>query len=86
MRIFRLLSGAALAALAGCASGAKADDGPTAECPVCVCNHDEGCRVVHLEAGTPHREWDGRNWYFCSDECRKAFEKEPEKYAKRAGR
>ncbi|MCE9582577.1 MAG: YHS domain-containing protein [Planctomycetes bacterium] len=85
LKTLRLLSLAALLFAAGCASTQR-HDGPTAECPVCVCNHDEECRVVDIKTDTPQTEWDGRTWYFCSDECREAFRKEPEKYAKRAGR
>lgn len=82
------LSGLALLAAiaAGCSSGPAHPEGPTAECMVCVRNHDEQCRVVHIQDDTPHCEWDGRTWYFCSEECREAFLKQPETYAKRLAR
>lgn len=82
---FLRLSGLALIAAiaAGCSSGPSPHDGPTAECMVCVSNHDEQCRLVHIKDDTPRCNWDGRAWHFCSEECREAFLKEPEKYAKR---
>jgi YHS domain-containing protein len=35
-----------------------------------------------VDKDTPHAGYNGKTYYFCSDECKHAFEKHPEKYAK----
>ncbi len=41
--------------------------------PVC-------CMKVNSTPGTPSFTYKFRTYYFCAENCRKAFEKDPEKY------
>jgi YHS domain-containing protein len=68
-------------ALGACAS--SADLRPVAEDPVCLANGDLGCVRVRVDEWTPKSVWKGRTYYFCAEHCRRAFEKEPEKYARK---
>jgi len=80
-----------LAGVAGCASGngqASAGNGPAmmsnhAECAVCKKNADLACVDVAVDDKTPRTEYQGKTYYFCSDDCRKDFAKNPAKYAAR---
>ncbi len=76
----------ALAALlAGCATPpAKDDPRPVAKDPVCLYRRDLGCIDVRVDADTPRSEYGGKTWFFCSPDCKAAFDREPAKYA-RAG-
>jgi hypothetical protein len=65
--------------LVGCASSAPSTQ-PHAECLVCKYNADLACVDVAVDGRTPHCMCDGKTYYFCSDECRRAFEKNPQKY------
>jgi YHS domain-containing protein len=72
-----------LLGIGGCASEhSKAADPsqPHAECLVCKRNADLACVDVAVDAQTPHVDHDGQTYYFCSEECKKAFEKNPAKY------
>ena len=51
-----------------------------AECLVCKHNADLACVDVTVDAKTPRCVCEARTYYFCSDECRRAFEKNPAKY------
>jgi len=51
-----------------------------ANCPVCVENADLACVCVKIGDETPSVEWDGRTWYFCSEECKAAFLANPKHY------
>ena len=62
------------------ASAAPATTQPHAECLVCKHNADLACVDVAVDSKTPTCVCDGRTYYFCSDECRRAFEKNPAKY------
>ena len=53
-----------------------------AECLVCKKNADLACIDVDVNAKTPFADYNGRRYYFCSDECRSDFVKNPAKYAK----
>ena len=44
------------------------------KCPVCGMNVDE--------RNAPSAQFQGTTYYFCSEECRQQFLKEPKKYAK----
>ena len=61
---------------------ASADQPKHAECLVCKMNVDLACVDVDVEKSTPRVEYNGKTYYFCSDECKAKFEKNPEKYAK----
>jgi len=80
-----------LTLLVGCASspstsnnvvsaGGGATTQPHAECLVCKYNADLACVDVSVDSKTPHCACNGKTYYFCSDECRNAFEKNPAKY------
>jgi YHS domain-containing protein len=76
------------ALLAGCATGpdqrsAAASTQPHAECLVCKANADLACIDVPVDGGTPSYAYNGKTYYFCSNECRKTFAKNPAKYAGR---
>ena len=76
----KALLAAALAALlvAGCASVPDRDPASgCANCPVCLHQADLACVCVKVGPNTPSCEWNGRTWYFCSEECRKAFLSDP---------
>ena len=75
--------GVALACVVGCATERPADPRPLAECPVCRVNADLACLNVHVDGATPHAEYEGKTYYFCSEDCRVLFEKEPRKYVGR---
>lgn len=51
-----------------------------ARCPVCLHNRDLGCVDVDVTSETPRAEYGDRTFHFCSDECRREFERAPEKY------
>jgi YHS domain-containing protein len=75
------LSVLAAAILSGCAAeGPATDPAPTAECPVCRENGDLACLKVKIRESTPRLEYQGRTYYFCSDECLAEFQKNPAKY------
>ena len=74
----------ALAALAGGCATSSPDSaggtGPVATCYVCKHNNDLACVRVHVKEGTPSCVCGGEKYYFCSEECRVAFEKAPARY------
>ena len=80
-----------LAAVGGCAShDDQASQGAAArplamsnhaECTVCKKNADLACVDVAVDDKTPREQYQGRTYYFCSDDCRKDFDKNPSKYA-----
>jgi YHS domain-containing protein len=51
-----------------------------AECLVCKYNADLACVDVAVDSNTPRCTCEGKTYYFCSDDCRHAFEKNPAKY------
>lgn len=67
---------------AGCAtsSSESAKKGPTETCHVCRYNNDLSCVCVNVKDSTPRTSYQGTNYFFCSDDCRKDFEKKPAKY------
>ena len=43
--------------------------------------HDPVCGMdVTYESAQARSEYDGQTYYFCSIECKEAFDREPEKY------
>ena len=77
---------------AGCASPNGAGSPTTApastsaaghaECLVCKENADLACVDLTVDKDTPHTQYNGKTYYFCSNECKHDFEKHPEQYAK----
>ena len=51
-----------------------------AQCLVCKYNADLACVDVKVEKDTPSYLYNGTTYYFCSEICKKRFEKEPAKY------
>ena len=47
--------------------------------PVCGMRVDE--RIPEVRAVYQRAEYEGKTYYFCSERCRAAFEKQPERYA-----
>jgi YHS domain-containing protein len=38
-----------------------------------------------VKADTPRAEWNGRTWYFCSEECRAKFLADPNHFSPTRG-
>ena len=51
-----------------------------ANCPVCLHEADLGCVCVKIEKDTPRVEWNGKIWYFCSEQCKQAFLSHPNRF------
>ena len=64
-------------------SPSRPDTRPTAQCCVCRCNNDLGCLIVHIDDKTPRSTYRDKVYYFCSEDCKAAFDKSPEPYLKR---
>jgi YHS domain-containing protein len=92
MRLTPLVMFATLGMMAGCASAPSspvamstepaAHKAAHAECLVCKKNADMACVDVDLDAKTPFTDYNGKRYYFCSDDCRSEFQKDPAKFAK----
>ncbi len=81
--VFSLVGLFMLMFIAGCAadgSTAAAAAGPHAQCLVCKKNADLACVDVSVSSKTPTYMYNGASYYFCSDECREKFEKNPQSY------
>ncbi len=78
---------ASLGFTTGCATGPHTAAAPGAKvkcigcCTVCKCNADLACVEVKVDDKTPQCVYKGVTYYFCSDQCRKDFEKDPAKYS-----
>jgi YHS domain-containing protein len=77
--------GLLLAMLTGCAMTAASDPRPIADDPVCLRNGDMACVRVRVDDRTPRAVYGGKTYYFCTDECRLSFEKNPTRYVPAAG-
>ena len=83
LRMSCLASLTLLALLAGCASPSGAvvsTPGGGEICQVCRYNRDLACVCVKVDESTPRAEYQGTTYYFCSEDCRAAFLKKPQKY------
>jgi len=72
-----------VASMTGCSSAqhvSAPSDGVTARCPVCEQRADLACLNVKVTDQTPRSDWQGKRYYFCSEECKVAFDKNPAKY------
>jgi hypothetical protein len=54
-----------------------------AQCLVCKSEGDLACVDVTVRADTPRTVFHGTTYYFCSEQCRTDFEKDPQKYLPR---
>ncbi len=83
-----VISGLLAGILGGCAANqsATASAKSTAacavhsECLVCKKNADLACVDVDVDGKTPFLDFSGKRYYFCSDECRAEFQKNPAKF------
>lgn len=67
--------------LPGCSTVPEARlEANEATCHVCRYNNDLACVCVRVAEGTPRTEYNGQPYYFCSEDCRSAFCKKPQKY------
>lgn len=71
--------------LTGCAAGGAnhsvSDGAPHTECLVCKKNADLACLNIKVTDQTPRSIYNGQTYYFCSPECKTAFDQQPSKYA-----
>ena len=84
LNLFALM--ATLCFVAGCATPSNDiahNSGATATCHVCRYNNDLACVDIRVKDTTPRAEYQGTTYCFCSDDCRTAFLKKPEKYLPR---
>ena len=51
-----------------------------AECLVCKKNADLACVDVDVDKKTPSYVYNGHTYYFCSNECKNEFARNPQKY------
>jgi YHS domain-containing protein len=68
--------------MAGCASLPPVPPAGATEqqCPVCRDRRDFDCLVVDKSPRTPHADYAGRTHYFCSENCRTEFQRNPSRY------
>ncbi len=64
----------------GIACSSAPDPRPVAQDPVCLHNGDLGCINVRVDEATPRSTHQGKTYYFCTENCRKVFEKAPGQY------
>ncbi|HEY7118035.1 MAG TPA: YHS domain-containing protein [Tepidisphaeraceae bacterium] len=64
-------------ALASSSSGGAAAH---AQCLVCKYENDLACVDLDVDKDTPRATVDGKEYYFCSQSCKKQFLKDPAKY------
>jgi YHS domain-containing protein len=87
--VLLLLAAAATLTSLGCAAAtppqsASASGGkPHAECLVCKHENDLACVDIEVDQNTPHATINGRDYYFCSDACKRECQKHPERYVAR---
>lgn len=83
MKTFCVLIAIAAAFFTGCASPST-DTSEAAQstntCYVCQYNNDLACVRIKVKDNTPRTEYAGKTYYFCSEDCLKAFEKKSAKY------
>lgn len=75
--------------ITGCAaprSATTADARPMVTCYVCDYNNDLGCVCFRLKESTPRLTFEGKEYFFCGDDCYEAFQRKPAKYASSNGR
>jgi YHS domain-containing protein len=69
---------------AGCAADPVATGAERhEECLPCKARADLGCVDVIVDEKTPHTVYLGRTYYFCSEDCKREFLKQPAKFAQK---
>ena len=58
----------------------SAIDASHAQCLVCKHNADLACVDLAVTKDTPRYEYNGQTYYFCSNDCRSEFVRNPTKY------
>jgi YHS domain-containing protein len=85
MRLAIIMCCLSMIGMGGCAATATTPAAQSnqvhAECTVCKANADLACVDVPVDQTTPSYVYNGKTYYFCSDECRSTFAKHPDKYA-----
>ena len=81
-RLLQAILAAATITLAGCASRPQAAGGSAdyATCHVCEHNNDLACVRFRKKETTPTLSYNGQTYSFCSEDCRSACAKKPDKY------
>lgn len=72
----------ALILLTGCAPlpPLPPPDVAVQQCPVCRHRRDFSCLTVEKTSATPRASFDGRDWWFCSENCRCEFQESPKSF------
>jgi YHS domain-containing protein len=87
MSSFRLVALIALCAIPNFACETARDvrhsSADHAICPVCNAEGDLACLDVKIDERTPRCEWNGTVYYFCSDDCRARFVRDPNEFLMR---
>jgi len=81
--------GVVLKGITGCATqrpSSTAEARTMVTCYVCDYNNDLGCVCFRLKESTPRLTFEGKEYFFCSDDCYQAFQRKPAKYASSPGR
>lgn len=78
--LFPIISAALLLAACSEAPESQAANTPMAVDLVCKYNGDLACVMVPAAAQTPHWDYQGTTYYFCSETCKTAFIKDPARY------
>ena len=90
MKLTMMMCCLTLGVLAGCSSLGPSDQNRReaaaakqahAECAVCKVNADLACLDVAVDENTPRSDYNGKTYYFCSEECKEKFAKKPQRYA-----
>jgi YHS domain-containing protein len=75
----------ALSLTASCSTPkTESQDGSVATCHVCRYRNDLACVRIKVKDSTPRAEYQGATYYFCSEDCREEFLKNPQMYLPRA--
>jgi YHS domain-containing protein len=92
LKLWLAAAALSLAGLTGCTENAPSPSSAAAaaplakkahaECLVCKHENDLACVDLDVDATTPTVVKDGKTYYFCSDECKREFEKNPDKFTK----
>ena len=72
----------ALILVSGCAPlpPVPPQEAPVQQCLVCRHKRDFSCLSVPKEPATPHAQLAGRTYWFCSENCRCEFQKDPKPF------
>ena len=86
-RLLNIVAATLLVLAAGCTTPQKnttQHSSQTATCQVCLYNNDLACVNIRLKDTTPRAVYRGTTYCFCSEDCREAFLKKPDKFLPKA--